>query len=190
MNTNFTDNQFLDAMDSLDSLLSETKLDDVSAESNGGFEDLPEGYYLSVLEKAELTVSKSSGAPMVSLTFKVVENGITEVVDEKGYVKKVYIEKSEGRKIFKHYPFKDSSSVKRFVADMLKFEGETPDTPLLEKEYFTTKELLGQALDYLSSAQPQIFVQVTKSTNKQGQTTNWNNLITWNRARQLELVAE
>ena len=73
---------------------------------------------------------------------------------------------------------------------MLKFEGETPDTPLLEKEYFTTKELLGQALDYLSSAQPQIFVQVTKSTNKQGQTTNWNNLITWKRARQLELVAE
>lgn len=190
MNTNFTDNQFLDAMDSLDSLLSETKLDDVSAESNGGFEDLPEGYYLSVLEKAELTISKSSGSPMVSLTFKVVEDGVTEVVDEKGYVKKDYIKNSKGRKLFKHYPFKDSSSVKRFVADMLKFEGSEPDTPILEKECFTTKELLGEALDVLSSVQPQIFIQVQKSTNKQGQTTNWNNLISWKRAKTLELVME
>lgn len=189
MNENLHDNQFLDAMNSLDTLLSETKLDEVSAENAGGFEELPEGYYLSVLEKAELTISKSSGAPMVALTLKVVEDGITEQVDERGYTKKVYIEHTANRKIFKYYVFKDQTSIKRFVADMLKFESE-PDTPILGKDYFTNKEFLNEALTVLQELQPQVFIQITKSTNKQGQTSNWSNLITWKRARQLELVTE
>ena len=40
---------------SLDELLNKTDLEDVTAESTG-YQDLPDGYYLSEVEKAEIIV--------------------------------------------------------------------------------------------------------------------------------------
>ena len=50
----------------LDQLLGSTDLSQVTAEGSG-FQELPVGYYLAEVKKAVLTVSKSSGFPMVSI---------------------------------------------------------------------------------------------------------------------------
>lgn len=169
---------------SLNSLLADTKLDDVSSESSG-FESLPDGYYLTEVEKAELTVSKSSGSPMAAFQVKVVEDGVSANIDSKGLVDVTEIPRTKNRKIFLYYVLKNESSVKRFVADMLKFEGATAGESLLGKEYFTNAELLEDALDVLIGSR--IYVNVATSENKDGSESTWNNLISWKRASALEL---
>ena len=169
---------------SLNALLATTDLTDVTAESSG-FSELPEGYYLCEVEEAKLTTSKTSGAPMVSLRFKVVEDGHAVEIDEVGNVNMTDLKKTSNRKIFTHYPFKDDRSVKRFVTDMLKFEGETPGESLLPKEAFTTAETLEDALGALIGMR--IYVQVSVTINDDDSKSVWNNLISWKRASALEL---
>ena len=169
-----------DIFGSLDKLLGETDLKDVTAES-AGFAELPEGYYLSEVEKAELKVSKSSHQPMVAFQMKIVEDG--KGVDENGDL--FNIKGSKNRKIFMYYTLKNDSSVKRFVTDMLKFEGEEPGKSILEKECFTTSELLEDALEILIGMR--IFVQVSVTENDDGSKSTWQNLISWKRAANLEL---
>lgn len=167
---------------SLDSLLGEVDLSDVNAESGGGFSDLPEGYYLCEVEKAEITESKSSRKPMVAMQLKVVEDGI--FIDEKtGGMKD--LAKTANRKIFKYYVLGDEAGVKRFVADMLKFEGEKPDEPILPKEAFTCSATIVDALDVLIGMN--IYIRINKSTNKDGQESVWQSPITWKRAKALDL---
>lgn len=163
----------------LDSVLSNTDLADVTAESTG-FNELPDGYYLSELEKAELKESKSSHQPMVALQFKVVEDG--KAVDADSFVS---IPKTKNRKIFMYYVLKDEASVKRFVTDMLKFEGDKKGEPILGKEYFTNSQLLTDALDVLVGMR--IYVQSSTTTNDDDTTSVWKNLISWKRAEALEL---
>ena len=163
----------------LDGLLADTDISEVTSESSG-FESVPDGYYLSEVKKAELTESKTSHNPMVSFQFTICEDGTS--IDDDGDTK---INKgTKNRTLFVHFPLKDERSVKRFVTDMLKFEGETPGEPLLGKEYFTNSELLIDALDVLIGMR--IYVQVS-TTEKDGQKSTWNNLISWKRAAALEL---
>lgn len=168
--------------ETLDSLLSSVKLDDVSSE-NSGRTELPDGYYLSELESAELTLSKTSRSPQVNLRLRVVEDGIDPVVDEKEEISLNTI-KAKNRKIFMSYPLTDERSVKRFVSDMLKFEGE-PGESLLGKEYFTTSEVLEDALDILVGMR--IYVQISTFTNKNGEESKWRNLVSWKRISELGL---
>lgn len=165
---------------SLDELMKDTKLDDVTAEGTG-FDELPDGYYLSELEKAEIKESKSSHQPMVALQFKIVEDGIG--TDDKG--ENTIIPKTKNRKIFMYYVLKDERSLKRFVGDMLKFEGETAGEPLLEKECFTSSELLNDALDIIIGHC--VYIQSSTTENDDGSNSVWKNLISWKRAQALEL---
>lgn len=165
---------------SLDGVLSNTDLTDVTAES-ASFSELPDGYYLSEVEKAELKESKSSKQPMVALQLKVVEDGLG--VDSTGEF--VELKKTKNRKIFMYYVLKDESAVKRFVTDMLKFEGEKEGEPLLGKEYFTNSQLLVDALDVLVGMN--IYVQSSTTENDDGSNSVWKNLISWKRAKSLEL---
>ena len=169
---------------SIDEILSKVNLNDVTSESNGR-ENIPDGYYMCEVEKAEITVSKSSGTPQVAFRFTILEDGTDVVVEADGSITKNSIAHTKNRKIFMYYPLKDERSVKRFVSDMLKFEGDTAGEPLLSKEYFTTSEVLEDALDILCGMR--IYVQVSTSTNKEGQEMSWQNLVSWKRVDQLEL---
>lgn len=164
----------------LDALLGNVDLSDVSADSSG-FSELPDGYYLCEVDKAELKMSKTSGKPMAAFQFSIVEDG--KGIDESG--KFVNLKKTKGRKIFIHYVLKDESWVRRFATDMLKFEGENPGEPLLPKEAFTTSSTIEDALDVLTGMR--IYIQVSTTENDDGTKSTWNNLISWKRVAALEL---
>lgn len=175
-------NDIKDALNVLDDLLSKTKLEDVSSESQG-FSELPDGYYLCEVEKAEFKESKTSKLPMVSFTFKIVEDGVSYNFGED--IETTLLKGTKNRKIFKHYVFKDESSVKRFASDMLKFEGEIAGEPLLPKEAFTSSETLFDALDILVGMR--IYIQADTSEKDDGSKSTWYNLISWKRVKELEL---
>lgn len=169
----------------LNALLGSVNLDNVTADSGSGFEELPDGYYLSEVESAELTTSKNTGNPQVAMQLKVVEDGLGSYVDERGFAKLRNIEHTKNRKIFKYYPLTNEKTVKTFVSDMLKFEG-TPGEPLLPEEAFMTGEVLEEALSILVGSR--IYVQISTTTKKgTDEKQSWKNLISWNRAKTLEL---
>lgn len=164
----------------LNNVLGNADLSDVTADSNN-FSELPDGYYLSEVVKAELTESKSSHQPMVAFQFKVVEDG--RGVDDKGEY--INLNKTKGRTIFMYYVLKDETSVRRFATDMLKFEGDKPGEPLLAKECFTTSELLVDALEILVGMR--VYIQSSTTVNDDNSTSVWKNMISWKRAKALEL---
>ena len=164
----------------LDGILGQADLSDVTAESTA-FSELPDGYYLTEVEKAELKESKSSHMPMVAFQLNVVEDGLG--IDENS--KLFDIKKTKGRKVFLYYVLKDEASVRRFATDMLKFEGSEQDKPILDKEYFMNSQTLVDALDILVGMR--IYCQSSTTINKDDTTSNWKNLISWKRARMLEL---
>lgn len=170
--------------DKLDDLLSTVDLLNVTAES-AGFTELPDGYYLCEVEKAEIRESKSSKMPMAAFTFKISEDGHTAEVDESGEPVITDIKKTANRKIFMYYVFKDERSVKRFATDMLKFEGEEEGEPLLPKEAFLSGDTVNDALEILTGMR--IYVHVSTTTNGDDTKSTWNNLISWKRAKVLGL---
>ena len=170
--------------DKLDGLLSTVDLSDVTAES-AGFTELPDGYYLCEVEKAEIRESKSSKMPMAAFTFKISEDGHTAEVDESGEAVITDIKKTANRKIFMYYVFKDERSVKRFATDMLKFEGEEEGEPLLPKEAFLSGDTVNDALEILTGMR--IYVHVSTTTNEDDTKSTWNNRISWKRAKMLGL---
>jgi len=170
--------------DTINNVLSNVDLSDVSADSSGS-KDLPEGYYLSEVTGAELRTSKSSGNPMVALTLKTVTDGLANMADENGNAYLTEIKKTADHFINIYYPLKDEKSVKRYVADMLKFEGDEEGVPLLPKDAFTTAEVLHDALEILIGQR--IYVQVSVSIAEDGSKSVWQNLISWKRAASLEL---
>lgn len=172
--------------EALNALLGSVDFDKITADSDGSYDELPDGYYLSEVESAELTTGKTSGNPMVSFRFKVVEDGIGSYVDDKGYMKLKNLENTKNRKIFKYYPLVNEKNVNSFVSDMLKFEGETAGEPILPKEAFTSGEVLEEALDVLTGSR--IYIQVSTTVKKStGEASKWNNLVSWKRAESLGL---
>lgn len=166
--------------DSLNSVLSSTDLTDVTA-NDDSFQELPEGYYLCEVEKAELKESKSSHMPMVALQFKTVEDGYK--LNTEGEF--INISKTKNRKIFLYYVLKDESSTRRFVTNMLKFEGDEEGVPILSKEYFTTASLLTDALSILEGLR--IYIHISTSENDDGSVSSWKNLLAWKRSKDIGL---
>lgn len=171
----------------VDNILAKTDLCKVTAES-AGFEDLPKGYFLSELVTAELTTSKSKGTPQIVFKFKTVDDGYEDVVDDNGDVTFVRVPKTSGRIFYMYFGLNDEASVKKFVSNALKFEGDEPGKPVLEKEYFTTAETLADALEILEGRRVYVNVTFTPADPKKGtQDSFWKNIITWKRATELEL---
>lgn len=166
----------------LNDLLSTVDWNTVTEEPS--FEDLPEGFYLCEVEKAELKPNKANTNMQVSFTYKVVEDGIAEVIDNRGNSALQEIAHTQNRKIFKHYPFKDQNGIKRFVVDMMKFEGENPGEPILDTEYFMTEETIPDALDILVGMR--IYVQASYK-EYQGKKNCWYDVLSWDRAKKLGL---
>lgn len=168
----------------LNDILKSTDLSDVTADSTG-FSELPDGYYNCEVEKAELKVSKSSGSPMASFQFSVTSDGYKFDEETSDLTK---IPRTKGRKIFINYVLKNDTWVKRFVTDMLKFEGEEPGESLLPKEAFTTAETIEESLFVLEGMR--IYIHVSTTENDDGTKSTWNNIISWKRADALELPIE
>ncbi len=168
----------------LDNLLGKVNFEEAINEPEG-YQELPDGYYLGCVEKAELTVSKSSNQPMVALTFKVVEDGQKTDCDANGEIFYSEAKGSKNRKIFMYFVLKDENSVSRFARDMVKFEDENGQ-PLLDIQCFTSSDLLMDALDILQSIKPQLYIQLS-TTVKDEKVSTWKNLISWTRAEVLEL---
>ena len=166
---------------SLDGILANTDLTDVTADGSG-FQELPDGYYLCEVEKAELKESKSTHLPMAAFQLKVVDDGYGVNQDTGNFE---MIKGTKNRKLFMYYSLKNDTMVKRFVTDMLKFEGETEGEPILGKEYFTTSAVLNDALEILIGLR--IYVQLSTTANDDDTTSQWKNLISWKRAKALEL---
>ena len=178
-------------LSALDELLSSVNFDEVNPEyeGSGEFEDLPEGYYLCEVERAEIKLTKSTSQPMVAFMFSVVENGLQLSINERGTSEFIEVPKSKNRKIFINWVLSDENKVKKFASDMLKFEGDTPGVPILDKEYFITSATLEDAINILIGLQ--IFVNVTKKENKTTkEIQTWNNLVSWERAEKIGLIEE
>lgn len=170
----------------VDELFGSLDLKGVSSESVG-FEDMPDGYYLSKVRSAELTTSKS-GNPQVAFSFKVVEDGIDSQFDEStGTFTQTKIKGTKGRVFFKYYTLRDTKDAKKFVSDMMKFQvndkGES-----LPADAFMNANTINEALAILVDLA--VYVNLSSSVNEDGAKSTWYNLISWKRAEQLELPIE
>lgn len=181
------DKELFEALAELDTTLANTNLENVTAETGAARENLPDGYYLCEVRNAELVLSNSSKKLQVKFTLKTVNNGYTGVVDDKGDFYLSEIDNTKNKNLYKYYPLKDSAKITSFVADMLKFEGEEPGVPILDKEYFTNSEVLADALNILNGLY--IYVMLS-TTERNGEKNQWINLISWDRAAKLELPME
>lgn len=169
----------------LSDLLSQVNWDTIGEENT--FEDLPEGYYLCEVKKAELKENKAQTNMQASFQFSIVEDGFAESLDSKGNSVLHYIPGTKGKRIFKHYAFKTPDNVKRFANDMLKFEKpENPGESLLTVEFFMTQEVIPDALELLESMNMRIFIQA-RYTEKDGKKNCWYDLISWKRAKEMGL---
>lgn len=166
----------------LNSIIQGTQLEDVTSESNVGFDELPDGYYLSEVEKVELKETKETHNPMVVIQFKVVEDAVQ--IDDSGS-QFLTISKTKGRKIFMNFVIKDEKSYKRFVSDMLKFENGEGEA-ILDKSYFTVDdETMMQALDALTGYS--VYIHLSTTETNDGNKNQWRNLISWKRVSDLGL---
>lgn len=165
----------------LGDLLKEVNWETVTEDT---YDDLPEGFYLCEVEKADLKTNKADTNMQVSFQYKVVEAGLAETINERGQSVLQQINGTVGRKIFKHYPFKDTNGIKRFIIDMLKFEGETPGEPLLGPEYFMTEETFPDALGCLVGSR--IYIQASYK-EYQGKKNCWYDVVGWDRAKKMGL---
>jgi len=172
----------------LDDLLSKSDLSSTTSEGTIS-SDLPDGYYLCEVEKAELTSTKATGNPMVKFQYKIVENGLKSVVDAQGNDTLVEAKNTANRKIFLNYVISTEQNLGFFVSDMLKFESpDNPGEPLLTKEYFKNTSLLLDALDILATgSRIYIMVQSKPKKDNPNEVEKRYNPITWKRATLLEL---
>lgn len=168
----------------LDSLLGSADIKDVTAESTG-FTTLPEGYYLCEVVAANLGLGKTSKEPQVAMRFKIVEDGVNYESDSKNKIYEVTRKGTKNRLIFKYYPLRDEEFVRRFVSDMLKFEGDEPGVPLLGKEYFTNSDLIEDALEVLKGMR--IYIHNTVTEKDDGTSSTWANVLSWKNANGLGL---
>lgn len=175
-----------DVCDQLDALLGSTDTSNVTSEGVG-FEELPVGYYLVEVGTAKLTTTKTSKEPMVSIGFKVVENGLKINSDDEIES----IEKTKNRVVYKNYLFRDNTSVLRYVSDMLCFLGEN-DEPLLPKEAWKSTSTMVDALDVLEAVKPRVWISnsLSKTPNEQGEFKKYVNVLSWKRAGALGLPVD
>lgn len=171
------DEKLIGIFESVNKILSEINTQDITSESGDAFAQLPDGYYLGEVSTVTLTTSKSSGNPMVSWRFKTVENGVT-INDS---LHKSRISGSNGKSLFVHHVLNNESNVERFISDALKFEGEEEGVPYLAKEYFTTAEVINDALELLVGLRLWLHVDTDDNSN------TWTRLVSWKRASKLEL---
>ena len=171
----------------LDALLGSVDL--TSTTEEGAKSELPDGYYLCEVVKAELTESKS-GNPMVSMQFKVMDDGKKIVQDEQGYSQLVDAPHTKDKIIYQNYVLSNELQVTFFVSDMLKFQDPETNEPLFDKEkdFDSTKAIMDVCEALEAGMIIYIMVQTKDSKNEPGKKEKKYNPISWKRASKLELL--
>lgn len=180
----FANDDLSNVFATINKTLKDVKVDDVTADSSEQFASLPDGYYYTEVNTSKVTVSKNTGAPMVAWVLTNVENGLTLNEDDE----LEYINNTKNKKHFMYSSLKDARSIERFVSDALKFEGDTPGVPYLDKEYFTTAETMNDALGLLEGRR--IWLHVSTTENQDGSSSTWTNFVSFKRAIALGLEKE
>ncbi len=180
----FAQDNMSDIFDAVNAVLDKVNVNDVTAESSEQFTSLPDGYYYTEVESAELTLSKNTKQPQVKWVMKNIEDGITMDDDDKLH----YIRGSKNKKHFTYSSLKDERNVENFISDALKFEGEVKGKPYLEREYFTTAETLSDALELLIGKRIWLHVETTEKDD--GTTSTWTRFVSFARANKLGLEKE
>lgn len=180
----FANDDLSDVFATINKTLKDVKVEDVTANSTEQFASLPDGYYYTEVDSAKITVSKSTGLPMVAWVMTNIEDGLTLNKDDE----LDYIRNTKNKKHFMYSLLKDAKAIERFVSDALKFEGEEPGVPFLDKEYFTTAETMNDALGLLEGRR--IWLHVSTSENQDGSSSTWTNFVSFKRAIALGLEQE
>lgn len=197
-NTQLDEQTKKSVFDSLDSLISQSDISDVTSESTEKRGRMKDGIYLCELKSATLGQSKSSGNPMVTLEFSTIDDGITTTYDSFGNASKQIIKGSKGKRIMKFCTFNPDrpSDFSRFVSDMLKFE-DAPKHSALSKEMFVSAEKISQCLEIVIGMN--VYVQLSSTRNKgvssdepltEDNSTQWTTLISFERAVKLGIAQE
>ena len=174
-----------DALSStLDSLFSQIDVDNITADTNTRFANLPDGYYLCEVSKAELRETKTN-KPMYSFQFKVFEDGHKHVVSD-GNPEFESIPNTKNRVIFKNYVISKKEDLEGFISDMLKFEVDGEQ--MLEKSYFTSTSGTLDALDVIIGST--IYMMLQTYTNRKGEEQQNTNIVKWSVANELGLPTE
>lgn len=185
-------------LEDVGSIMKSTDLSKVSAESSG-FEDLPEGYYLT--EVVEVNPSrcksgKNQGKPALKMKLKVVGDGykLSGAPDEAEDDNKDLfdkIPKVDGRYIFKNFVIGEESLMKRFASDMMKFEDpQDPGKMLLPKEAWTDPSLLYDSVSLLVDLNSRIWVHNKITKRDDGTNSAWVDFLDFSRAVKLGLPVE
>lgn len=175
-----------DLFEDLNEVLQSTDFSNVSADNGGGFENLPDGYYLAEVKEAELKRSKA-GKPMVSIRFSVVDNGYTFTENDEC----VQMAQGKNRLIFKNYVISDATGAKRFASDMMKFEDpEKPSEPLLPSDAWKDKDTLVMSLQVLDMMNCRIWLHLETRIGKDGNNNQWTSLLSFDRANQIGLPTD
>ena len=161
--------------ESLDSLLQKVNLNDVSSESSGNF-NLPDGIYKCEVKHGELKVTTTNRL-MAMFRFKTTQNGLN-MLDTGDYEE---VPNTKGQTIFKNYFLDDEKSIKIFVSDMLKFEGDVEGEPYLPKESFTTSATLEDSVELLGESELSIWIQITSYKKKDDSIGTNISLLSWKR---------
>lgn len=169
----------------LDELLGNTNLSAVTEE--GVKSELPDGYYLCQVEKAELTESKAGNA-MVAIQFLTIEDGKKSYINESGYAELVTAPKTNNKRIYVNYVLSNDMNINFFVSDMLKFQDFDTAEPFFTKDDFKSHEGILRVVDLLQEGGI-IYIMVQTVTKKDStETEKKYKPISWKRARNLELI--
>lgn len=183
-------------LDDIDAVLGITDLSKVTAESTG-FEDLPDGYFLTEVVESKLERVKSGknqGKPKATIKFKIIEDGYKLTGDPNSDEEETTFDTLAGTKnrtLYKHYPLGDPEGIKKLVSDMKKFEDpETPGKQLLPDEAWTTASTLKGSIEVLSQLNIRIWVHNKVTVKDDGTSSNWVDLESFSRAAQLGLPVD
>lgn len=180
----FANNDLSSVFATINKTLKDVKTKDITSESSEQFASLPDGYYFTEVLSSEVTVSANSGNPMVKWVLVNVEDGVfLNEHDEFDYIKN-----SVKKRHYVYSSLKNAQAIERFISDALKFEGETPGEPYLEKEYFETAETMADALELLQGRR--IWLHVDTTENMDGSSSTWTRFVSFKRAVALGLEKE
>lgn len=172
----------LELLQKLNESLAAADLSKVTAEGTG-YKNLPDGFYNCELIEAKLKET-STGKPMITGKFMVFEDGLKEVYNESTGTSQLEVSlNSKGRFIWVNWVLGDATGVERFVSDMKKFEN-FDGTPILPEEAFTEASILMDSLYAINGLHVYIMLQTIEKNGEKNQRTN---LISWSRAKDLEL---
>lgn len=171
----------------LDNLLQSTDLSSVTAESNEGFAQLPDGTYFCEVMKSNLGVTKTGGQPCVKICFQIVEDGFDgNGKDALGNPTRKALPGTKGRFIFKTLSLKDSNQIQRSISDLLKFE-QAPGEAILSKEMLSTSELMREAVTLLVGARIWVTLSTNAKSSGDGKNNQWSTILSFRRAQELGL---